>query len=581
MSADRLLAHYHRIADAPDAVAQLRSFVLDLAVRGKLMAQDAGDEPVAALLKRISAEKGRLVRAGRARAPKAATALAAEDMPFSLPGSWRWSQLAEVGLLGPRNDVADDATASFVPMTLIAAEFSVAHGHETRPWGEVKKGYTHFRDGDVGLAKITPCFENGKSTVFQNLTGGVGSGTTELHIVRPLLVDPTYILIFLKCPHFIETGIPRMTGTAGQKRVPTEYFAFSPFPLPPLAEQHRIVAKVGELMALCDRLEAARGAREAARDRLAAASLARLNAPDPAAFVPHARFAINTLPALTTRPDQIKALRQTILNLAVRGTLVAQDSGDEPAHRWLKRINAEITAYAAENRLTTRGVREIAEPLYPFDVPAGWSWSRLHQLFLTVTDGDHLPPPRADEGVAFLTIGNISTGSIDFTNCRLVPIEYFQALQAYRTPRRGDILYTVVGATYGRPVLVETDRPFCVQRHIAILKPPPSANRRFLALMLGSPYIYEQATRGITGTAQPTVALGPLRQFLVPVPPMCEQHRIVAKVDALMALCDRLEASLTTGNDTRRHLLDALLAEALAPGADVASAEIAHVAADA
>jgi type I restriction enzyme S subunit len=149
-----------------------------------------------------------------------------------------------------------------VPMPLIAAEYGVGNNHEIRPWGEIKKGYTHFAEGDVGLAKITPCFENGKSTVFRKLTGGIGSGTTELHVVRPLFVNPDYVLIFFKCPHFIETGIPKMTGTAGQKRVPFEYFAYSPFPLPPLAEQHRIVAKVDELMALCDRLERARTERE-------------------------------------------------------------------------------------------------------------------------------------------------------------------------------------------------------------------------------------------------------------------------------------------------------------------------------
>ena len=107
--------------------------------------------------------------------------------------------------------------------------------------------------------------------------------------------------------------------------------SYSPFPLPPLAEQHRIVAKVDELMALCDRLEAARAEREATRDRLTAASLARLNAPDPDTFRDDARFALDALPALTARPDQIKQLRQTILNLAVRGKLVPQDPNDEPA----------------------------------------------------------------------------------------------------------------------------------------------------------------------------------------------------------------------------------------------------------
>ena len=136
-------------------------------------------------------------------------------------------------------------------------------------------------------------------------------------------------------------------------------------------------------------------------------------------------------------------------------------------------------------------------------------------------------------------------------------------------------LYTVVGATYGRPALVETNRAFCVQRHIAILKPVEAMSLRFLLALLASPLIYDQATRSTTGTAQPTIALRPLRNFLAPIPPLAEQHRIVAKVDALMALCDRLEASLATAADTRRRLLEALLAEALAP-ADARELEAAE-----
>jgi type I restriction enzyme, S subunit len=116
--------------------------------------------------------------------------------------------------------------------------------------------------------------------------------------------------------------------------------------------------------------------------------------------------------------------------------------------------------------------------------------------------------------------------------------------------------------------VVETDRSFCVQRHIAILKPVETMSLRFIVALLASPLIYDQATRSTTGTAQPTIALRPLRNFLAPLPPLPEQHRIVAKVDALMALCDRLEANLTATAATRRRLLDALLAEALAPAAD-------------
>ena len=244
------------LTSRPDQIKALRQTILNLAVRGKLVKQDPNDEPASELLKRIASEKARLVKAEVIRRPKVPVLLSGDELPFHLPRAWAWTQIAELGVISPRNDSRDDHVASFVPMPMIPAEYGATNVHEPRQWGEIKKGYTHFAEGDVGLAKITPCFENGKSIVFRNLTGGTGSGTTELHVVRPIFVDADYIVLFLKTPHFIETGIPRMTGTAGQKRVPAEYFANSPFPLPPLAEQHRIVAKVDELMVLCERLEA-------------------------------------------------------------------------------------------------------------------------------------------------------------------------------------------------------------------------------------------------------------------------------------------------------------------------------------
>ena len=252
----------------PDQIKALRQTILNLAVRGKLVPQDPNDEPASELLKRIAAEKARLEKTGDTRKPKMIPSLTEEDLPFSLPVNWIWTQISEIGLLSPRNEAPDDVQASFVPMPKIAADYGVTCSHEIRKWGDIKKGYTHFAEGDVGLAKITPCFQNGKSTVFRNLTGEMGSGTTELHIMRPLLVYSNFIVLFLKCPHFIETGIPKMTGTAGQKRVPTEHFARSPFPLPPLAEQHRIVAKVDELMMLCDQLDENLTARDNACVRL-------------------------------------------------------------------------------------------------------------------------------------------------------------------------------------------------------------------------------------------------------------------------------------------------------------------------
>ena len=318
-------------------------------------------------------------------------------------------------------------------------------------------------------------------------------------------------------------------------------------------------------MALCDKLDAAQAKREATRNRLTAATLRRLNAPNPTTFRADTCFALDALPALTARPDQIRDLRSTILNFAVRGKLVPQDANDEPASELLKRIAKEIAGYSKESRIALTNPEPFACSEPPFSAPHGWEWTRLCELFRVVTDGDHQPPPKADEGIAFLTIGNITTGKLDFSNCRLVPKSYYQSLPRYRTPKKGDILYTVVGATYGRSALVETDRDFCVQRHIAILKPAQALDLRFLVWLLGSPLIYDQASRSTTGTAQPTIALRPLRNFAVPLPPLAEQRRIVAKVDELMAMCDRLEVSLTKADNTRRALLGALLAECLSP----------------
>ena len=570
MNPKRLLQHFNEITEAPDAVPRLRRFILDLAVRGKLVEQDPADEPASDLLKRIEAEKERLTKAGELRKHRREP-LDEEEIAFTIPSAWSWTYLAQIGIINPQNDSEGNAEASFIPMRMIYAEYGQPCEHEIRPWGEISRGFTHFADGDVGLAKITPCFENGKSTVFRNLTGGIGAGTTELHIVRPIFVVAEYILIFLKSSHFIEAAIPKMTGTAGQKRVPKDYFAFSPFPLPPLSEQQRIVGKVDELMMLCDELEAAQAKREWRRDRLVAATLHGLNNGNDSSetgglpvFEEGARFYFNHFPHLTTRPEHIHQLRQTILNLAVRGKLVPQDPKDEPASELMKRIEVNKAQLFKEGNIRKqKGLPPIRQKDVPFDLPENWEWVRLGDVCFTITDGAHHTPHYTEKGVPFLSVKDVSSGKIDFSNTRFISQESHNELCRRCKPESGDILLTKVGTT-GIAVPVNTSREFSIFVSIALLKFSVSEILQpFLVHLLNSPFARKQSAENTQGIGNKNLVLRLINPFAIPVPPLAEQHRIVAKVDELMALCDEVEARITTTATTRRQLLEATIHEAL------------------
>jgi len=247
----RIARHFDLLLDRPEAVDALEQTILQLAVHGLLVPQDPADEPASELVVRIRAEKAQLIADGELSEKKLRDSEDHSSM-IDLPHGWVSSSLAEIGIVNPRNTAQDDSIASFIPMNCVPIGLLDTHASEQRRWSEIKTGFTHFGEGDVGVAKITPCFENGKSTVFRNLTNGIGAGTTELHIVRPLGgVLPDYLLLFVKSPYFLRGGEAVMTGTAGQKRLPRSYFEGVPFPLPPIPEQGRIVARVKLLLTLC------------------------------------------------------------------------------------------------------------------------------------------------------------------------------------------------------------------------------------------------------------------------------------------------------------------------------------------
>lgn len=162
----RLLEQLDLIADAPNGIQKLRGLILELAVRGKLVPQDPNDEPASDLLKRIAVAKARMEAEGQIKKSKAVPPVAQSEKPFEIPNGWEWSRLAAVSLINPRNAVDDSTFASFVPMAMIGTRFDGAHSQEHRKWAEIKQGFTHFAESDIGVAKITPCFENSKACAF-------------------------------------------------------------------------------------------------------------------------------------------------------------------------------------------------------------------------------------------------------------------------------------------------------------------------------------------------------------------------------------------------------------------------------
>ncbi len=576
MNAAALLAHYERIADAPDSVGRLRRFVLDLAVRGKLVPRCPSDGFATDLLGQIDAKKSLLIKAGEIKKERDLSNVD-EATPFTLPYQWAWTRLGVITSYiqrgkSPKYSASDGSrVVSQKCVQWSGLDLSACRLITFESLDEYEP-HRFLRDGDL-LWNST-----GTGTIGRvaRVTAPPAKLVCDSHVtvVRCLLAVPEYVRIWLRTDDVYGTIEGRAAGSTNQVELTSQMAISQLVPLPPLAEQHRIVAKVDELMALCDRLEAARAEREVTRDRLAAASLARLNTPDPdpEAFQAHASFAISTaVPALTTRPDQIKQLRQTIINLAVRGKLVMQDPDDEPASKMIRRIkSSKLAAYDAE------GLRVRAPVQYPtrhdlkFDFPLSWDLAAFDELFVIisgVTLGQKIPANESID-VPYLRVANVQRGYLALDVIKTVPVRESD-LQRFSL-RAGDILMTEGGDwdKLGRAAIWQCEVPDCIhQNHVFRVRSPsaeilPEWVTTYVNSVLGRAF-FEDASKQTTNLA--SINMTQLRSCPIPVPPTAEQDRIVAKVKELMQLCDQLEASLESGSVARRRLLDALLHEALAP----------------
>jgi type I restriction enzyme S subunit len=548
MRLESFFEKFAALTETPEAVGRIRELLMQLAVRGKLVPQDLKES--AELQLRLASDF-RVRKDGAARTSP-------EDIPFSIPENWKWVAIGDtMELINGRAFKSEEWSTEGTPIIRIQNL-----NNEDATFNRCKIDVSpkiHVANGEFLIS-----WSGTPGTSFGAFIWNRGFAYLNQHIFRCELVQGVFVKEFLRLAvnARLDEMISHAQGGVGLRHITKGKLENIHLPLPPLAEQIRIVAKVDELMALCDRLEEQQYERVTRHAALTRAVVDRFNE-EPTE---------DNLSLLFRKAYCISAadLRRAIANLALRGRLAPRGEYAESVDLLLAKLQDERHRYATKYGFRTNNARkDEADKLY--SIPNYWRWVSLSDLFYAVTDGDHLPPPKSSDGIAFLTIGNITTGQLDFSEVRYVPRHYYDALAEYRQPRNGDFLYTVVGATYGRPAPVDTTRQFCVQRHIAILKPCQSTNREFLSLLLKSPLVYEQAKASTTGTAQPTIPLGALRRFQVPLPPLSEQDRIARRVSELMALVDTMDEQLRRTEAMSEELLDAFIHLVLHPDKEVAS----------
>ncbi len=496
----------------------LKASILQLAIQGKLVPQDPTDEPASVLLARIrdsrvEAANGRAtsMKSPRGRGTRPASPPITDDeKPFDIPEGWAWCRLGEVA------DVL--AGYPFEGKGYSKEGVKICGGLIIMPneikWQECKRWPTDegledflLSEGDIVVALDRPWISDGAKVGLirsQDLPCLLIQRTAR---IRSKVVLPAYLMLMLKLPmlkqhcNITEMTVPHIS----HKDIETYSI-----PLPPLAEQKRIVAKIEELIPMVERY----GAVKEQSDALEAAL-----------------------------PD---AFRKSVLQYAIQGKLVPQDPNDEPASALLAKLSARKEALIKAKKVRKdKPLDCISEDDVPFDIPEGWMWTRLGNLAYKFTDGTHRTPKYSESGVPFISVKNMSAGVLDFSCTKFITQQEHEEIYPRCNPEKGDLLISKVGTT-GVPAIVDVDFQFSLFVSVALMKfDQKLLCGKFLYYMICSPLIQEQVQENTRGVGNKNWVIDDARATLFPLPPLAEQKRIVAEVERLLALGERLKVAKT------------------------------------
>ena len=462
----------------------LKNSVLQRAMQGKLVEQRAEEGTAIELIKNSKFYgKGKEIKE--------------DEKSYSIPDTWLWVRLVDIG------DIVGGGTPKTSEVSFWEnGTISWITPADMRGLGKyVSCGMRKITNAGLekSSARLLP-----KGTVIYSSRAPIGYIAIALNelctnqgfkSVIPFNVELSEYLYYCLISQ-TQNIISRASGTTC-KEISGGEFGQTIIPIPPLAEQKRIVAKIEELLPYIEKYDKAYS------------KLTVFNKKFP------------------------EDMQKSILQYAMQGKLVEQMAEEGTGEELYCHIQAEKEKLLKDGKIKKeKRLPEILENEIPFDIPKSWKWVKLNSIVTIITDGDHQPPPQVDTGIPFLVISNMSQGNLSFINTRNVSQEYYDNLQEARKPQSGDILFTVTGS-YGIVILVKTDKKFCVQRHIAIIK-KPFVSADYLVKCLSAPFSYKQCKEKATGTAQKTVGLDTLRNLILPLPPLAEQERIVAKLEKVL-----------------------------------------------
>lgn len=571
-TAELLERHFDTAFAAPDGIKKLRELILTLAMQGKLVPQDPNDQPASELLKEIEAEKQRLVKEGKIKKPKPLQPVSEEEKPYALPQGWEWVRLGDIGLIGSSSrvhqrdwknngvpfyrarEIVKLSTFGFVENELFISEelYQLLSKDGLTPEANDLMITGVGTIGVPYLVKETDrfYFKDASVLIFKNLYS----------LCAPFLYRFFKSSFWNACIHDGSMGTTVHTLTIGRA---TETI----IPLPSISEQHRIVAKIDELKARCDELEKLRAAQQEQRLTVHAAAIKQLlNIAEPDQHQGAQAFLAEHFGELYTVKENVAELRKAILQLAVMGKLVPQDPNDQPASGLLKEIEAEKQRLVKEGKIKKpKPLPPVSEEEKPYALPPGWEWVRLGDVSLSSDSGwspQCNPEPRIKDNWGVLKVSAVSWGKFNPNENKALPES--QNPRPEISVQAGDFLISRANTEdlVARSVVVECAPPnLMMSDKIVRFSMSGSVNKTFINFSNGTnearSYYISRASG--TSSSMKNVSREVMANLPVPLPPLMEQNRIVAKIDELMTLCDTLDQKIEATNSKQTELLNALV----------------------